>query len=110
MLRRYATQLPQRILQTLGQALERLRKADGARLPVRKDQGEVIEEMVEGLAGDRHAQLLHVREVTLALAPRWMFLRKVNFSFWTSQRSPTLHTALQRAQLTHLKVIRMLPT
>ncbi len=54
---------PQGVLQPRAQALPALREADGAGLPVRGGEHEVVDQVVERLAGDGDAQLGHVREV-----------------------------------------------
>jgi len=59
----YAAQLPQRVLQAVGQRLERLGGAHRHRLPVRVGQHEVVDQVIEWLAGDRDAQFVHRGEV-----------------------------------------------
>lgn len=58
-----STQLEQRLLQTLRQTLEALRKANSRRLPVRVGQHEVVHHVIETMAGDAHGQFVHRREV-----------------------------------------------
>lgn len=58
-----AAQLPQRVLQAVGQRLERLRSAHRHRLPVRVGQHEVVGQVIERPAGDRDAQFVHRGEV-----------------------------------------------
>jgi len=60
---RHAAQLPQRFLESAAERLERLREADRDKLPIRVREREVIQQVVEWLAGDRDAQRVHVREV-----------------------------------------------
>jgi hypothetical protein len=60
---RYLAQFPQRILQTLAQALEALRETHRTSFPVRVRQHEVIYQVRRTLPLDGHAQLFHVREV-----------------------------------------------
>lgn len=60
---RHASQFPQRILQALAEGLERLRRAERDRLPVGIRQREVIRQMGEGPAGERHRQRFEVGEV-----------------------------------------------
>ena len=57
----------------------------------------------------RHAQLFHVREVGSAQPPRKMLLRKEHLPGRTISRTPSLHPALQRAQLSILKTAGALP-
>jgi hypothetical protein len=60
---RHSTQFPQRILQTVGQGLERLRRTQRHRLPVRVGQHEVVHHVIESLTGDGDVQRVHVGEV-----------------------------------------------
>ena len=60
---RYAAQFPQRILQAVGERLERLRRTHRHRFPVRVGQYEVVHQVIERLAGDGDVQRVHVREV-----------------------------------------------
>jgi hypothetical protein len=71
---RHAPQFRQRILQALAEALVALGKADGAGLPVRVGQHEVVDQMVEGGAVDGDAQVRAVGEVTGGDAPGMMDL------------------------------------
>ena len=57
------SQFPQRVLEPLAEALETLGEADGAGLPVGVSQDEVIDQVIERLAGERDAQVVHGREV-----------------------------------------------
>lgn len=62
--RRHAAQFPQGVLEPLTEALQTLRKTDGAGLPVRVRQHEVVDQVREGRAGDGDPQLGTVGEVT----------------------------------------------
>jgi hypothetical protein len=53
---RHAAQFPQRILQTVRKCLERLRRTHRHRFPVRVGQYEVVDQMIERLAGDGDVQ------------------------------------------------------
>src|SRR5829696_4777619 len=64
---RYAPEFRHRSLIARDQRLERLRKADHPRLPLRVRKHEVIDQMVELLAADRDAQIIHRREVALSV-------------------------------------------
>ena len=97
--RRHRPQLRQGVLQPVTEALETLREADRRRLPVRVRQHEVIEQVLEALSLDRHLQVAHVREVRGRQPARLMHLRKEDFLRRPGQGTPTLHLALQRAQL-----------
>ena len=76
---RYTTQFPQCVLQADAQALETLRKADRHRLPVRVRQHEVVHQVIERLARERHVQASHVREVRGAQPAGRMHLAEVHF-------------------------------
>jgi hypothetical protein len=58
-----AAQLGQGVLQALAEALEALAEADGAGLPVRVGQHEVVDQVPKRLAVDGHLQAAGVREV-----------------------------------------------
>jgi hypothetical protein len=60
---RNAAQVPQRILQAVGQRLERLGDAQRHRLPVRVGQHEVVDHVIEPLAADGDVERVHVGEV-----------------------------------------------
>ena len=60
---RHAAQFPERVLQAVGQGLERLRRRRCHRLPVRVGQHEVVDHVIERLTGDRDVQRVHVGEV-----------------------------------------------
>lgn len=104
-----SAQLPQRVLKTFAQALETLRTANRAGLPVRVRQHEVIDQMRKRLAGDRDGQRGHVSEIRLPQTSRLVLLREVHFPPRAFRRSPHLDAPLQRAQLAFRKPARVLP-
>src|ERR1039458_7492314 len=106
---RHFAQLPQRVLQPFAQALNALRKAHCARLPVRVRQHEVIDQVRKTLSLYGHAQLFHVRKVGSAQPPRRMLLGEEHFPGRTFSRTPVLHATLQCAQLPVLKTAGVLP-
>jgi hypothetical protein len=59
----HAAELPQGVLQALAEALQALRETDRAGLPIGVGQHEVVDQVRERAAGDRHPQLVAVREV-----------------------------------------------
>jgi hypothetical protein len=61
---RHAPQLPQGVLQPRAEALQALGKADRRCLPIGVRQHEVVRQVGERLALDRHAQVAHVGKVT----------------------------------------------
>jgi hypothetical protein len=105
----HGAQLPQRVLQPLAQTLEALREADRRRLPVRVRQDKVVDQMVETLLLDRHAQFVHRREVRRA-QPTWlMHLREEYLLGRPARATPELDVPLQRPQLVVGKTPRMAP-
>jgi hypothetical protein len=104
---RHATQLRQRVLQAIGQRLERLGEADRARLPVRVGQHEVVDQVIERLTRDGHAQIGHVREVGRAQPTRRVNLREEHLLRWTVRGPPHLDPSLKRAQLAVRETTRM---
>jgi len=97
--RRHAAQRVQRVLQAFTQALETLGAADRARLPVGVGQHEVVDQVVERLAADGHAQVGGVREVAGAQSARVVHLREEHFLGRAMQGPPALDVPLQGAQL-----------
>jgi hypothetical protein len=96
---RHAAQLPQGVLQALAQALVALREADGPRLPVRVRQHEMVDQVVERHALNRHTQAAAVREVAGTQPARIMHLAEEHLLRRSRQRPPLLDPALQRPQL-----------
>jgi hypothetical protein len=91
----HAAQVPQGVLQARAEAGEALREADLHVLPVRVRQHEVVQQMVERLAADGHAQARHVREVGGAQPARLMDLGEVDLLGGTVRRLPGAHAPLQ---------------
>ena len=104
----HTAQRPQRLLQTAAERLQALREADLYRFPVGVGQREVINQVLEQLALDRHAQSGHVGEIRLAQRAGLVLLRKKNLLGGPLQRPPGLDAPLQRAQLRVLELARML--
>ncbi len=109
MLGRDSAQGPQGVLQALREALIALREADRAVLPVRVRQHEVVNHVVERLAGDRNAQLRQVGEVRLAESARLVHLGEEHLPRRSFQRPPGLDPALKRPQLPILEPTWMPP-
>ena len=99
---RHATDLPQTVLQPLGQRLEALREAHSRRLDIRVGQHQVIDQMRKRRAGETHTERVHGREVGLRHAPRQVLLRKHDLLPRSVANPPRLHMPLQRAQLPFL--------
>lgn len=98
-----AAQFPQGILQSFAQALEAFREADRHRLPVRVGQDEVIRQVLERLAGDGHAQVVHRSEVRGAQPAGEVLLREENLLGRARRRPPLPHAPLQRPHLARLE-------
>jgi hypothetical protein len=96
---RHAAQFRQGILQPRAEALVALREADRPGLPVRVRQHEMVEQVVERHALDRHAQVAAVREIT-GTQPAWMmYLAEEHFLGAAVQGPPLLDAPLERPQL-----------
>lgn len=96
---RHAAECPHRILKPRTETLETLGETERHMFPVRVRQHEVVDQVRERLAVDRHAQLGHVREVGGAQPTRRMLLREEDFLGRTARRQPVLDAPLQRPQL-----------
>jgi hypothetical protein len=98
-LTRDPSQFPRRVLQPLARALPALREADRAGLPVGVGRHEVIDQVVERHAGDRDAQLGHVREVRGTEAAGLMVLREEHLLGRPLEGPPQFDPALEGPQL-----------
>ena len=96
---RHAAQFPQRILQAVGERLERLRRTHRHRFPVRVGQYEVVHQVIERLAGDGDVQRVHVREVGRGQIAGLMNLAEHDGLARTVEGSPLLHAAFEGAAL-----------
>jgi hypothetical protein len=96
---RRAAQLPQGVLQALGQALVALREADRPRLPVRVGQHEVVDQVIERRPGDGHAKVAAVREVAGAEPSGVVDLGEEHLLGRAFQGAPLLDASLQGSQL-----------
>jgi hypothetical protein len=96
---RHAAELPQGVLQALGQALVALREADGAGLPVGVGQHEVIDHVVERLAADGDAEVAAAGEVAGAEAAGVVDLVEEHLLLRPLLCAPGLDAALQGAEL-----------
>jgi hypothetical protein len=95
----YAAQFPQGVLQAFAEALVALGEADRSRLPVRVGQHEVVDQMVEGNAGDGHAQVGAVREIAGAQPSGVMDLGEEHLLGRSFQGVPLLEASLQGPHL-----------
>ena len=109
MLDRHAAQRPHCVLKAFAEALETLREAERHVLPVRVRQHEVIDQMRERFAVDRHAQIGHVREVRGAQPARHVLLREEDLLVRPARGPPLFDPPLQGPQLLLGESTRMPP-
>jgi hypothetical protein len=96
---RHAAQLEQGVLQPLAEALVALGEADGARLPVGVGQHEVVDQVVQRRAGDRHVQVGAVGEVAGGEAAGVVDLGEEHLLGRPLQGPPLLEPSLQGTEL-----------
>jgi hypothetical protein len=96
---RHAPEFPQRILQAVGQRLERLRRADGHRFPVRIGEHKVIHQMVEAFAQDGDGQLVHAGEIRGRQIAGVMHLTEHDRARLSRRGPPVLNATFERAAL-----------
>ena len=106
---RHPAQLRQRVLQPVGERLERLGEADRPGLPVRVRQDEVVDQVVERLAVDGHPQIRHVGEVGSAQPAGRVDLGEEHFLRGTVGGPPRLDPPLEGAELSVREHARVLP-
>ena len=97
---RHAAQFQQRILQSRAEALEALGEADGARLPVRVGQHEVVNQVGKRLTVNGDPQAGAVREVGGTQPAGLMHLAEEHFLGRSVLRPPLFDPPLQGPQLT----------
>src|SRR5690606_8894578 len=95
----HPVQFPESILEAGAQALQALREANRARLPVRVGQHEVVQQVIERLARDRHPQRIHACEVRLRQLSWSVPLREEHLPGRARYCPPVLHSSLQSSQL-----------
>lgn len=93
---RHAAQLPERLLESAAERLEGFGEAHAGRLPIRVGERDVIQQVVERLAGDRDVQPIHVREVRSRQVARVVDLRKHDGPPWSVRAAPLPNTSLER--------------
>jgi hypothetical protein len=93
------SQFPQGVLQPFAEALEALGEADRASLPVGVGEHEVIDQVVERLAGDGNAERAHVGEVTLGEPPRLVGLCEEHLLGRPFEGAPLFDPPLQTTEL-----------
>jgi hypothetical protein len=104
---RHTAEFPESVLQAIRERLERLRGTQRHRFPVRVGEHEVVDHVIERLAGDRDVQRVHVREVggreiasVVDLAEHDRLPRPVD-------RTPLPHAAFERATMRIEELARM---
>jgi hypothetical protein len=105
---RRTSQFPQRVLQAVGQRLERLRRADGYRFPVGVGEHEVINQMLEALAEDGDSQGVHAGEIRGGQIARVMHLAKHDRTRRAGRGAPVPDAALEGTPLALRKLPGML--
>jgi hypothetical protein len=106
---RHAAQFPECRLQPVGERLERLRRTNAHRLPVRVGQHEVVHQVIERLPGDRNAQIVHAGEVRRRQVPGLMHLAEHDRAVRPGQRPPLPHPPLEGPPLRIEERPRMFP-
>jgi hypothetical protein len=96
---RHTAQLGQGILQPVAEALKTLGEADGAGLPVRVGQDEVVDQVGKRNATDRDLQARDVGEVRGTQPTRLVDLSEEDFLGRPVQGAPLLDVPLQGAEL-----------
>jgi len=105
---RHAAQVPEGVLQPVGQRLERLRRAHRHRLPVRVGQHEVVHQVIERLPADRNAQIVHAGEVRRRQVPGLMHLAEHDRPVRAERRPPLADAPLERPPLAGIESARVL--
>jgi hypothetical protein len=93
---RYATKLPERLLNAGTECLERFRKTEAHAFDIAVRQHAVKERVIESLPANLHAQAIADREVTGGQSTRMMILAEENRLPRTVQTSPPADTPLKR--------------
>ncbi len=96
---RHTAQFGQGVLQAVTEALEALGKADGAGLPVRVGQDEVVDQVGQRHAPDRDLQASDVSEVRGTQPTRLVDLSEEDFLGRPVQGAPLFDVPLQGAEL-----------
>lgn len=104
----HSPEFPQRVLEAVGQRLERLRRAQGHRLPVRVREYEVICQMLESLAEDGDAQGVHAGEIRGRQVAGVMHLAEHDRAPSSGRGPPLPDAALERAAVARGQLTGML--
>ena len=106
---RNAAQFPQRILQAVRERLERLGRAQRHRLPVRVGEHEVVDHVIEPLAGNRDVERVHVGEVGRREVAGRVNLAEHDGLPGAVSRPPLPHATLERAAVRIEELPRTFP-
>src|SRR6185312_362027 len=93
---RHAAQFPQGVLQALAETLVALGEANRARLPVRVGQDKVVDQVIEGRAGNGHTQVGAMREVAGAQSSGMVDLSEEYLLGRSKKGTPAFDVPLQR--------------
>lgn len=93
----HSPEFPERVLEAVGQRLERLRRAEGHRLPVRVREHEVIRQMLESFAEDGDSQGVHAGKIRGRQVTGVMHLAEHDRACQTGRGPPLLDATLERA-------------
>ena len=93
------SQFPKGVLEPLAEALETLGETDRAGLPVGVGQDEVIDQVIERLAGERDVQVVHGSEVGGAQLAGRVDLIEEDLLGWTLGGPPRFDLPLQGPEL-----------
>lgn len=94
-----ASQLPQGVLQTATEGLERLGETNRNGLPIGVGEREMVEQVLERLTADRNPQRPHVGKIRCAQIPGKVDLGKHDFPVRPASRSPRLNPTFKRPSL-----------
>jgi hypothetical protein len=101
----HSSEFPERVLEAVGQGLERLRSAERHRFPIRVREHEVIRQMLESLAEDGDSQGVHAGEIRGRQVTGVMHLAEHDRACRTGRGPPLLDATLERAAV----ALRQLP-
>jgi hypothetical protein len=102
MLHRRPAELPQRVLQTLGQGGEALAtEHDLGMFPSRIGESEVVDPMGQRFPGNGHAEIAGIEEIGEPLLARRMSLAEDHLPLFPVPGAPMPHAAFQRSPCRH---------
>jgi hypothetical protein len=99
MLSRDPSDLPQRLLNALGERFKAFAKAHTHRFDIGVREHEVVQQMGKGLPSNRHVEIIHGGEIRLGAFRGHMHLFKDDFPLGSLLRTPLGNLALQGTHL-----------